>query len=115
MKTGPQNSAWASQVIAVVPDSAVLPDTRTHSSMGDRRGAVRYLCRIKAHYTPDDRGQGPESDESWDTAQAIDISTSGIALILQHHLVPGTTLSITPLIPSWKHGWVLQVRIVTLR
>jgi hypothetical protein len=98
-----------------VSEFAVLPETQTHTSLGDRRGAARYLCRIKARYIQDDRDKVARSEERWHTAQAIDISTSGIALLLQRHLIPGTELSITPVIPSWKHGWVLHVKVVTLR
>ena len=55
-----------------------------------RRSSARYLCHIKALYNQDEKSQ--HQDETWNMARIIDVSTCGIALVLQRHLIPGTLL-----------------------
>jgi hypothetical protein len=98
-----------------MPDLDVLPDTQSLTALGDRRRDVRYLCRIKARYDVEEQSKPAGRDDGWHVAEAIDISASGVALLLRRHLVPGTLLSISPVIPSWKHGWVLTVKVTNLR
>jgi len=96
-----------------MPELDVLPDTQAHPVLGDRRRDVRYLCRIRARYDVEEQGKAGGDD--WHAAEAIDVSASGIALLLRRHLAPGTLLCISPVIPSWKHGWVLTVKVTNLR
>src|SRR5690242_9956279 len=82
----------------------------------NRRSSYRYLCHIKALYNNDEEHQGAAPcDDTWSMARVIDISTNGIALVLHRHFIPGTTLSLVPLIPSWNPQWVLTMRVTNLR
>src|SRR5207245_11727322 len=92
----------------------IAPDTVPLTMLNEqRRSGARYLCHIKALYNKDDKSQ--HQDETWNMARIIDVSTCGIALILQRHLVPGTVLALEPLLPSWHPQWNLTAKIMNLR
>ena len=96
-------------------ESEVAPDTIPIGTLKDqRRCGMRYLCHIKALYNKDqDNPQGHE--ETWNMARIVDVSTRGIALVLQRHIIPGTVLALEPLIPSWRPEWKIIAKIMNLR
>jgi len=91
-------------------------DTLPMECLADkRRCGVRYLCHIKALYNQGQDAGQERHEETWNMARIIDVSARGIGLTLQRHLIPGTMLSLAPLIQSWNPEWVLTVRVTNLR
>jgi hypothetical protein len=56
----------------------------------ERRAWVRYPCNLNTLYQP---GSG-ELDHRWWFAKVCDLSSSGIGMILQRRVEPGTQLSV---------------------
>jgi len=94
-----------------------LRDTVLIESLPEnRRSSYRYLCHIKALYNGGEEQDTQEAEpQTWKMARIIDISTQGLALVLQRHLVPGTLLTLAPLIESWNPEWALKVKVTNLR
>ena len=77
-------------------DTILLKDLKS-----ERRRGVRYLCQVKTLYN----ASGQKSDlydETWNVGRIIDISVSGIALLLKQRMPLGAVISLAPMISSWN-------------
>ena len=90
-------------------DTILLKDLKS-----ERRRGVRYLCQVKTLYN----ASGQKSDlydETWNVGRIIDISVSGIALLLKQRMPLGAVISLAPMISSWNGDSVLAARVANVR
>src|SRR5262249_35509177 len=83
---------------------------------GERRARARFACHVKTLYSR--RGDGEDlarGEATWSLGRIVDVSRRGIALVLQRFYVPGTVLTLQPLLPKWKPLRELGVRTANLR
>jgi hypothetical protein len=90
-------------------------DTVPLDQLPDRRRCEdRYLCSVKAilcERTDDDF----RPDDTWSAARIEDISTRGVALLLDSCCSPGTMLAFVPLTRSWNLQCKLTVNVKNVR
>ena len=82
------------------------------SSTKDRRVATRHLCPVKILFNKSKSGEG---EITWCVGKVVDLSARGVAVITSRLYFPGTLLTLTPIMPGWKHERQLQARVTNVR
>jgi hypothetical protein len=85
-----------------------------HEAFGkERRASVRYACSLENFSTKVSTGSKTEADQ-W-PATVLDISASGVALLLRRPFEPGTVLTLALRDENFKVEQTLQIRVAHLK
>jgi hypothetical protein len=82
----------------------------------ERRGVPRFACHAKVLYSR--RGDGENilrGEATWNIGRIVDVSRNGLALVIRGRYVPGTVLSLEPLVSRWQPGRDLTARVTNMR